>query len=49
MIGLAAKMLAYKTAPKATYAVMHPFKAAKYGAIYMVMKRVMGRSRAGRA
>ena len=46
MIGRVAKMVAYAKAPRATYAMMHPFKAAKYGAIYMVMKRVMGRSRA---
>jgi hypothetical protein len=42
MIARIAKMAAYAKAPRATYAMLHPFKAAKYGAIYWVVKGMMG-------
>ena len=45
MIARIAKMAAYAKAPRATYAMLHPFKAAKYGAIYWVVKGVMNRSK----
>ena len=38
MIAKLAKMAAYTKAPRATFAVMHPLKAAKYGAIYLVVR-----------
>jgi len=40
MIGKLAKMAAYARAPRATFAVMHPVKAAKYGAIYLLVKGI---------
>ncbi len=43
-IGQIAKMAAYAKAPRAMFAMMHPLKAAKYGAIYLVLRRLMGRS-----
>ena len=42
MIARIAKMAAYAKAPRAAFAMLHPFKAAKYGAIYWIMKRMMG-------
>jgi hypothetical protein len=39
-----AKMAAYTKAPRATFAVMHPLKAAKFSAIYMMVKGVSRRS-----
>lgn len=42
MIARIAKVAAYAKAPKAAFAMMHPWKAAKYRAIYMVVKSVMG-------
>ena len=44
MIRQIAKMAAYAKAPKATFAVMHPMKAAKYGAIYMLVRGLTRRS-----
>ena len=44
MIARIAKMAAYAKAPRAAFAMLHPFKAAKYGAIYLVLRRLMGRS-----
>ena len=38
-----AKMAAYTKAPRATFAVMHPLKAAKFGAIYLIVKSVTRR------
>lgn len=43
MLRQIAKVMAYKKAPKSVFAVMHPMKAAKYGAIYMVVKKALGR------
>jgi hypothetical protein len=44
LLGKIAKMAAYTKAPRATFAVMHPLKAAKYGAIYMLVKGLTRRS-----
>jgi hypothetical protein len=44
LLGKLAKMAAYTKAPRATFAVMHPLKAAKYGAIYMLVKGLTRRS-----
>ena len=43
-IGKLAKMAAYTKAPRATFAVMHPLKAVKYGAIYMLVRGLTRRS-----
>jgi len=43
MLAKLAKMAAYTKAPRATFAVMHPLKAAKYGAIYLLVKGVSRR------
>jgi hypothetical protein len=43
VLGKLAKMVAYTKAPRATFAVMHPIKAAKYGAIYMLVRGVTRR------
>ena len=43
-IGKLAKMAAYAKAPRATFAVMHPLKAAKYGAIYLLVRGITRRS-----
>ena len=42
MIARIAKMAAYAKAPRATFAMMHPLKAAKYGMIYWAVKSMMG-------
>lgn len=43
MLRKAVKLLAYKKAPKSTFAVMHPLRAARYGVIYLVVKKALGR------
>jgi len=43
MIGKLLKMAAYVKAPRGTFALMHPMKAAKYGAIYMLVRGVTRR------
>lgn len=43
MIGTIAKMAAYAKAPGATFMMMHPIKAAKYGAIYLLVRSVTRR------
>ena len=43
MLRKIAKLMAYKKAPKTAFAVTHPLKAAKYGAIYLVVKKALGR------
>jgi hypothetical protein len=45
MIGKLMKTAAYVKAPRATFAMMHPLKAAKYGAIYMAVRTFMRRGR----
>jgi hypothetical protein len=45
MIGKVLKTAAYVKAPRATFAMMHPLKAAKYGAIYMAVRTLMRRGR----
>jgi hypothetical protein len=44
MLGKLAKMAAYTKAPRATFAVMHPVKFAKYGAIYMLVRGLTRRA-----
>ena len=48
MIGKLMKTAAYVKAPRATFAMMHPMKAAKYGAIYVAMRTLMRGRRQGR-
>lgn len=36
------KAAAYAKAPKSTFAALHPFKAAKYGALFWVGKQLLG-------
>ena len=46
------KTLAYTKAPKSTFALLHPGKALKYGAIFWLGKKLLGggkRSRERRA
>lgn len=38
-----AKLAAYAKAPRATFALMHPLKAAKYGAVYMLVRGIARR------
>ena len=45
MIGTIAKFAAYAKAPRAAFTMMHPLEAAKYGAIYMVVRSVMERGK----
>ena len=48
MIGKVMKTAAYMKAPRATFAMMHPFKAVKFGAIYMAMRALTKGRRQGR-
>jgi hypothetical protein len=41
MIAKLMKTAAYMKAPRATFAMMHPLKAARYGAIYVAMRALM--------
>lgn len=43
MIKTIAKLIAYKKAPAKTFALLHPLKALKWGAIFLVVKKVLGR------
>ena len=42
MLRKLAKMLAYTKAPKQTFAVLHPVKAAKLGAAFWLGKKLFG-------
>lgn len=43
MLRKIAKLMAYKKAPKTAFAVIHPVRAAKYGVIYLVVKKALGK------
>jgi hypothetical protein len=43
MIKTIAKLIAYKKAPASTFAVLHPLKALKWGAIFFIVSRVLHR------
>lgn len=43
MIKTIAKLVAYKKAPAKTFAVLHPVKALKWGAIFFVVSKVLNR------
>ena len=43
MIRTLAKILAYKKAPAKTFAVLHPMKALKWGAIFFLVSKLMER------
>ena len=43
MIRTIAKLVAYKKAPAKTFALLHPMKALKWGAIFFLVSKVMGR------
>ncbi len=35
-----AKLVAYRTAPKRTFALLHPLKALKWGAAFLLAKKL---------
>lgn len=43
MIRTIAKLVAYKKAPAKTFAVLHPIKALKWGAIFFIVSKVLQR------
>ena len=43
MIRTIAKLIAYKKAPAKTFALLHPMKALKWGAIFFIVSKVLGR------
>jgi hypothetical protein len=43
MIGKLIKTAAYVKAPRAAFTLLHPLRAAKYGALYMAVRAVMRR------
>jgi len=43
MIARVAKMVAYAKAPAKTFMVLHPMKALKMGASYLLVKRALAR------
>lgn len=43
MLKTLAKLVAYKKAPKRTFALLHPIKAAKWGAGLFLLKKLSGR------
>ena len=46
MIKTIAKLVAYKKAPAKTFALLHPVKALKWGAIFFVVSKVLRRREA---
>jgi hypothetical protein len=50
MVGRIVKMAAYAKAPLKTFVMMHPVRALKWGATYLVVKKVldMRQHRSGR-
>lgn len=42
MIRKLAKLFAYKKAPKSTFALLHPRRALKWGAILFLAKKLLG-------
>jgi hypothetical protein len=45
MIRKLAKVVGYSKAPKRTFALLHPFRAAKLGAAFWLGKKLFGGSR----
>ncbi|HUG39380.1 MAG TPA: hypothetical protein VMM12_02790 [Longimicrobiales bacterium] len=43
MIFKLAKLVAYKKAPAKTFAVLHPIKALKWGAVFFLISKLVGR------
>lgn len=43
MIRKLAKLLAYKKAPAKTFALLHPIKALKWGAVVFLVSKLIGR------
>lgn len=37
-----AKLVAYKSAPKRTFALLHPVKALKWGAVFLLARKLFG-------
>lgn len=42
MIRKLAKLVAYKKAPAKTFAVLHPMKALKWGAVFFLVSKLIG-------
>ena len=42
MISKLTKLFAYKKAPKSTFALLHPRKALKWGAVLFLAKKLLG-------
>lgn len=36
------KLVAYKSAPKRTFALLHPVKALKWGAVFLLARKLFG-------
>ena len=49
MIGKLAKMVAYSKAPKKTFALLHPFRAAKLAAVFFIGRKLFGGKKSGAA
>ena len=45
MLRKLAKLAAYKTNPKTTFALLHPRKALKWGAMLWLGKKLLGRDK----
>lgn len=48
MLRRLAKIVGYSKAPKRTFAVLHPLKAAKWGAALWLVKKLFSSDRKGR-
>ena len=44
MLKTIAKLVAYKKAPAKTFALLHPVKALKWGAIFFVVSKALSRN-----
>jgi hypothetical protein len=42
MVGRVLKVVGYAKAPVKTFMVLHPLRALKWGAAYLVIRKVMG-------
>lgn len=49
MLRTLAKLAAYKKNPAATFAVLHPRKALKWGAMIWLGKKILGRGKTAHA
>lgn len=47
MLRKLAKAVAYKNAPRKTFALLHPWKALKWGAALFLAKKLFGRGKNG--